>query len=736
MLLEVNNLSVSYPEFTLHPVSFALDAGEMLTIVGESGSGKTTLARAIACLSEPEAQVSGQVYLNGRELLAMDERARRPLRMKEFALSFQNSAEWLNPSLTLAEHLREVLCRAYRGAAMAARMEELMALVGLETADLERYPRELSGGMVQKFLLANALALMAPPAGGGAGAVHAAAAPAGGRAGGTTEEGQAVLLEVNNLSVSYPEFTLHPVSFALDAGEMLTIVGESGSGKTTLARAIACLSEPEAQVSGQVYLNGRELLAMDERARRPLRMKEFALSFQNSAEWLNPSLTLAEHLREVLCRAYRGAAMAARMEELMALVGLETADLERYPRELSGGMVQKFLLANALALNPALVLLDEPTGALDIASSRGITALIQELNRRLGTAFLVITHDMKLAADLGGRTVVLYDGHVEEAGDTRALLDHPRHPYTRGLLQSAVGLNPVRDMWGIRPTTVSYTRQPHGCPFYGRCTQSLPACAGHAPELTAQPDGRLLACNRGGVLTLLECRGLCKAFGRQRVLDGIDLTLYSGEIVSLVGRSGAGKTTLARTLAGLLPLEGGGSVEFQGEAADFAALHRRLGGVQMVLQDSQAALNPRMTVREAVEEPMRLSGCFQDGAAERALEDVGLFACDSFLTRHIHALSGGQRQRVAIARALTMEPALLIADEPTSMLDPSGKANLLRMLKGLQNSRGFSMLFITHDLDSALKISDRLFRLEGGTLARLNPNDYIQVRFDGLFDAG
>ena len=203
-----------------------------------------------------------------------------------------------------------------------------------------------------------------------------------------------------------------------------------------------------------------------------------------------------------------------------------------------------------------------------------------------------------------------------------------------------------------------------------------------------------------------------------------------------LGRSGAGKTTLARTLAGLLPLEGGGSVEFQGEPADFAALHRRLGGVQMVLQDSQAALNPRMTVREAVEEPMRLSGCFQDGAAERALEDVGLFACDSFLTRHIHALSGGQRQRVAIARALTMEPALLIADEPTSMLDPSGKANLLRMLKGLQNSRGFSMLFITHDLDSALKISDRLFRLEGGTLTRLNPNDYIQVRFDGLFDAG
>ena len=220
------------------------------------------------------------------------------------------------------------------------------------------------------------------------------------------------------------------------------------------------------------------------------------------------------------------------------------------------------------------------------------------------------------------------------------------------------------------------------------------------------------------------------------MLEGIDLTLYSGEIVSLVGRSGAGKTTLARTLAGLLPLEGGGTVAFQGEPARFTDLHRQLGGVQMVLQDSQAALNPRMTVRAAVEEPMRLTGHFREDAAARALEDVGLFACDSFFSRPIHALSGGQRQRVAVARALTMEPALLIADEPTSMLDPSGKANLLRMLKGLQNSRGFSMLMITHDLDAALKISDRIFLLEGGTLRRLDPNDHIRVDFDRLFDAG
>ncbi len=341
---------------------------------------------------------------------------------------------------------------------------------------------------------------------------------------------------------------------------------------------------------------------------------------------------------------------------------------------------------------------------------------------------------MKLAADLGGRTVVLYDGHVEEAGDTRALLDHPATP-TPGACSSRRWASTRCGTCGASAPPPSPTPgSPTAAPFTAAVPRACPPAPATPRSWRPSPTGGSWPAT-GGVLTLLECRGLRKSFGRQRVLSGVDLTLYSGEIVSLVGRSGAGKTTLARTLAGLLPLEGGGSVEFQGEAADFAASTAVWAGADGA-PGQPGRPQPRMTVREAVEEPMRLSGCFQDGAAERALEDVGLFACDSFLTRHIHALSGGQRQRVAIARALTMEPALLIADEPTSMLDPSGKANLLRMLKGLQNNRGFSMLFITHDLDSALKISDRLFRLEKGALTRLNPNDYIQVRFDGLFDAG
>ena len=192
---------------------------------------------------------------------------------------------------------------------------------------------------------------------------------------------------------------------------------------------------------------------------------------------------------------------------------------------------------------------------------------------------------------------------------------------------------------------------------------------------------------------LLEVNNLSVSYP-EFTLHPVSFALDAGEMLTIVGESGSGKTTLARAIACLSEPE----AQVSGQVY--------LNGRELLAMD------------------------------ERALEDVGLFACDSFLTRHIHALSGGQRQRVAIARALTMEPALLIADEPTSMLDPSGKANLLRMLKGLQNNRGFSMLFITHDLDSALKISDRLFRLEKGALTRLNPNDYIQVRFDGLFDAG
>ncbi len=538
------------------------------------------------------------------------------------------------------------------------------------------------------------------------------------------------LLNVHEFSAEYPGFHLHPLSFTMEEGEILAVIGESGSGKTTLAKGLTCLLPEEAETFGQVLFKGQDLPAMSEKKRKALRMQEFSMTFQNSAPYLNPSLTLYKQLQEVLDLKLPRKEQDAYMVSLMEEVGLSKEDLRRYPRELSGGMAQRFLLGCAVALRPSLVVLDEPTNALDVHAAGEITALIQRLNRDHGTAFLVITHDMDLAAKISHRLMVLYEGHLLEEGETKAVLDRPRHPYTRGLIQASIRLNPVKDIWGI---PMGEPNQVHCCPFYGRCTQAVERCGQCAPVLETQPDGRKIACHRGGIVKILEGKGIGKAFGSQTVLENCHIPVYSGEVVSLVGRSGAGKTTLANILGGFSMGTHQGTVEFEGQTADFATLHKTKGGIQMVFQDNDSAINPRMTVEEAVSEPLTLSGTQGDvaDAVHRALRDVGLPTGD-FLQKKIRTLSGGQKQRVAIARALTMEPKLLIADEPTAMLDPSGCANVLRLLKGMQNSRGFSMLIITHDLDSALKISDSIYLLKNGTLEGIRPGDHVQTNLGQL----
>lgn len=541
-----------------------------------------------------------------------------------------------------------------------------------------------------------------------------------------------MLLQVQDLSVTYPHFQLHPLSFHLDQGEILSIVGESGSGKTSLLQAISALLPPEGKAQGQVLLHGKDFLAMAESSRRPLRMKVLSIAFQNSVEYLNPKLTLWQHLQEVLAPKYSPQNCIQKARALMDLVGLSPDDLALRPHQLSGGMVQKFMLANAVALDPELVLLDEPTASLDPDSCRTICSVIRRLNRALGTAFILVTHDMGLARQISQRTMILYQGHVQEAGPTPQILDSPRHPYTRGLLQSAVSLHPLRDLWGIRPSTTTEPRDQHGCPFYGRCTQSIHLCGERAPALLSQADGRQLACHRGGIVSLLTGTNLSYAYGSKALFQGVSFSIHAGEVVSIVGPSGTGKTTLLHLLAGLLPCPSHAAIRFEQETGPLHPLHRRLGGMQLVLQDSQAALNPHMSVADAVSEPMRLAKVYDVQRLTSALEDVGLYTCDHFLQRKVGTLSGGQKQRLALARALTMEPALLLADEPTSMLDPSAKANLLRMLKALQYRRGFSMLMITHDLYSACKISDRIFRLDGGMLQALDLNQIVSVNLDML----
>lgn len=549
------------------------------------------------------------------------------------------------------------------------------------------------------------------------------------------------ILKVNKLSVEYPEFTLHHISFTMGKGEILSIIGESGSGKTTIAKAITCIMDKEIPVTGEVFIDGRELLSMKEIDRKSLRMTEFSIVFQNSLEWLNPSMTLEEQLKEILVKETQNfygsrsklKEMQNKMVELMEVVGLCKEDLKRYPRELSGGMSQKFMIASAIALTPKLVIMDEPTSSLDVASRDSFIELIRKLNRELGIAFLIITHDLKLSSELSNKMIVLYGGHIMETGDTKEILEKPRHPYTRGLIHASVGFNLVKDIWGIRIGIAK--REQHGCPFYGRCTQSINICADKAPGLKEEECNRWIACNRGGVVEVLEGKNISKAYGKQKVLSGIDLTVYSGEVVSIVGKSGVGKSTLARILGGFLNEFDDGHINFEGKSANFKVQHRTIGGIQMVFQDSEGCLNPHMTVREVVGEPLKLAK-ENDGLEDkvkRALLDTGLPTDSKFLDKKIKTLSGGQKQRVNLARALTMEPKIMIADEPTAMLDPSSKANLIRMLKGLQNKRGFSMLMISHDLESVLKISDRTYLLQKGKLKKLNPSEYMQINIDRIF---
>ncbi|MFI1034730.1 dipeptide ABC transporter ATP-binding protein [Streptomyces sp. NPDC020951] len=521
----------------------------------------------------------------------------------------------------------------------------------------------------------------------------------------------APLLEVRGLSVSYRTRggvveAVRGVDLDVRPGEVTAVVGESGSGKSTTAHAIIRLLAANGGIdAGTVRFGRHDLTALSERELRTVRGAQIGLVPQDPTVSLNPVKRIGEQVAEVLRihgLATRRSATAAAVE-ILDRAGLPDAATRarQYPHELSGGMRQRALIAVAIAAGPKLIIADEPTSALDVTVQRVILDRLQELTEESGTAVLLVTHDLGVAADRARRIVVMSEGRVVEAGPTREVLDNPRHEYTRQLLAAAPSLATARP----RAVTVP------------------------GPVPAAEP------------VPLVEVRGLVKEFRLPaargsarslRAVDDVGFTLHRGRTLALVGESGSGKSTTARMVLRLTDPTSG-RILFDGadvtaaRGAEARALRRR---AQLVYQNPYASLDPRFSIGEVITEPLR---AFKVGdrasrldRARELLDRVALPA--SVLDRRPAELSGGQRQRVAVARALALSPDLVVCDEPVSALDVSVQAQVLDLLAELQADTGVAYLFISHDLAVVRQIAHEVAVMKAGRIVETGTADELFAR--------
>ena len=543
-------------------------------------------------------------------------------------------------------------------------------------------------------------------------------------------------LSVERLRVTYPGpppvRAVDDLSFTVAPGQCLGILGESGSGKSSLASALLGLHST-ARTEGGMRLGDVDLAALDEEGWRSVRWRRIALGFQ-AASALNPVLRVGEQLAEPLRvhLDYGHAAARRRADEVLDEVGPGAWAAGRYPNELSGGQRRLVLLALALVCDPELVVLDEPTAGLDPVTRARVLRLLEGLRKAGGTSMIVLGHDADALDVVATDVAVLYRGWLAEMGPAADVLSRARSPYAWALLNARPTLASVKDLRGIRGAPPDATAVAPGCPFVGRCTQVVAECETARPPLVrpAGEDGdRVVACVRGGLVPVLAARGLRKTYkvtgspfrpGRVAAVDGVDLDVREGEVVGLVGATGAGKSTLAMMLVRLLEPDGG-TVVFEGHdllAARDGELRSLRARAQLMFQDPYEAVSSHLTVRQTVREPLDVQGrgtsAERDEKVRAAVEAVRLPADDRFLGRRSHEMSGGQLQRVSLARALVLEPKLLVADEPVSMLDPSEQAKMLQLLKQLQVDRGMAMVLVSHDLATILRVADRVVVLDGG----------------------
>jgi peptide/nickel transport system ATP-binding protein len=588
--------------------------------------------------------------------------------------------------------------------------------------------------------------------------------------------GPRAVFEVEGLSIEYEtEFGILPavrdVSLSVHEHESFGVVGESGSGKSTLAMgAIRYLASNGKVTEGSVRLNGQELLTLSKKELRELWGDRIGIVYQNPLTALNPSIQIGKQLAEV-ARRHLGmdhTAARERVIEMLSKVAMPDPEevLRRYPHQLSGGMLQRCVIAMALMTDPSLLIMDEPTTALDVTTQAVVLDLVADLKREFESAILYITHDLGVITRICEWVGVMYAGEFMEQASLRNLFKRPRHPYTLDLLGCVPKFetDPQKRSLVTIPGSIPHLDElPSGCIFVPRCRFAEDACRAARPPLTEVGGGQLSACRCWSVvpdpieflaeatealISVEECaetppllvevedvkthfKGRAKGppWGRTtrpiRAVDGMDLSVCKGQTLGIVGESGSGKTTVARAIIGLTPATGG-EVRLDGRPLAPATQSRPrsvLKDIQMVFQNPDASLNPTRTVGDAIARPLvLLTSLSRKEACERArelLEAVSLPR--SYFDRLPHELSGGEKQRVAIARAFAASPGLILCDEPISSLDVSVQGSLMNLLMRLQIEERTSYIFISHDLSAVQHLSDAIAVVYVGKIMEIGP---------------
>ena len=529
-------------------------------------------------------------------------------------------------------------------------------------------------------------------------------------------------LNIQNLSVNFHSRegivqAVNDIDLEIQEGEIVGLVGESGSGKSVTCNSILQLLPcPPAEISqGAIHWTSKDLLKQKEQNMQQIRGKEISMIFQDPMSCLNPYLTVLEQVAEPLIIHNLATPEEAMQQasDMLVEVGVDRirTSPNSYPHEFSGGMRQRAMIAMALITKPALLLADEPTTALDVTVQAKILSILKEACKKLKVSVLFVSHDLGLVAELADRVVVMYRGKVIEQNDTNSLFRNPEHPYVKAL----IACRPTLENSSSRLPTVDDFINPG---------DSKPKAI-NSPPSSPPLIGRKI---------LVETKGLTVEFtssdGKVRAVDEVNLAIREGSTHGLVGESGSGKTTLGRSILQLIK-KTSGQILLHGlpiqEESSLQKLHFRKS-MQIIFQDPYASLNPRLTIEQTLIEPMTVHGIGKSKQDRKdrviaLLEEVGLNS--EHLSRYPHQFSGGQRQRICVARALTTEPKFIVCDECVSAMDVSVQAQVLNLLKSLQESRGLTYLFISHDLGVVKFMSDEISVMQNGKVVETGTAEAI-----------